>query len=399
MTEKNIWEKNLFLLCFSQFFYRAGSRSLLPFLPLYAKNLGNLNTSDSAVWTGWILAAPFIISFFTTPFWGSVGDKYGRKFTAMLSIIGFVIAQYLMSGAVSLLYLFLASSLQEFFGGAYPAAVSLTAANSPKEKTADALSYLQFSNALGNIAGPIFGGFLADAFGFRFVFIAVGTIVLLFSTPVLFFINEDCIQKEAHYHSIFKNSKYFFNKKGLIACSILLLAYTLSITIMRPGFTLFVQSNFEAIKNPASTAGILLGILGAASSVSTLFLPWLNKKLSIVKNIFITFLFAGLLFIILPMNQNILLFGFIIFLTGFATGIILPLIFSLMSYETDNERKAGVMGVGSSFQMVGNLVGPISAGYIISAFGVKFPFIFSGAVLLIAIVIYLKLGKQSDLSQ
>ena len=388
MTIKNNWEKNLIFLCVSQFFYRAGSRSLLPFLPLYIKSFGTINNSQAAVWSGWILSIPFIVSFLTTPFWGSIGDKYGRKLSAILAVTGFILSQYAMGLATSLTFLLLASSLQEILGGAYPAAVSLTAANSPEEKTTDALSYLQFSNALGNIVGPILGGLLADAFGFRMVFFIVATSVLVFSFPILFLIDENVVSKENQFHSMVKNLRYFIQRKNLILYAILLLAYTLSITIMRPSFALFVQSNFNESKNYASTAGILLGILGVASSISTLFLPWLNRKFNIEKNIFVTFISAGILFLFLHLPFNIYLFAIIIFLTGIFTGIILPLVYSLISFETCSERKAGVMGVGSSFQMIGNLLGPVVAGYLVFAFGIGFPFIASGSILLIAIFIY-----------
>lgn len=391
MTSENNWKRNLIFLCISQFFYRAGSRSLLPFLPLYIKSLGAVDNAQATIWSGWILAVPFIVSFLTTPFWGTIGDKYGRKFTAILAISGFVLSQYLMGTASSLIFLLLASSLQELFGGAYPAAVSLTAANSPKEKNPEALGYLQFSNALGNIAGPIFGGLLADAFGFRSVFYFVATSVLIFSLPVLFLIDEKVISKENQYHSLFKNLHYFVQKKSLIFCAILLLAYTLSITIMRPGFALYVQSNFNNSKNAASMSGFLLGILGAASSISTLFLPLLNRKFNIRKNILVTFISAGTLFIILSFPLNIYLFGLIIFFTGLFTGVVLPLVYSLISFETAPERKAGVIGVGSSFQMIGNLFGPVLAGYLAFAFGIGFPFIASGSILLMAIFIYKKM--------
>ncbi|MDP3580771.1 MAG: MFS transporter, partial [Ignavibacteria bacterium] len=92
MTPDNSWKKNLYALFISQFFYRAGTRSLIPFLPLFVQELGSTNVESTALWSGWIFASPFIVSFFTTPFWGSIGDKYGRKLTTLLSIAGFVIA-------------------------------------------------------------------------------------------------------------------------------------------------------------------------------------------------------------------------------------------------------------------------------------------------------------------
>jgi len=399
MTPDNSWKKNLYALFISQFFYRAGTRSLIPFLPLFVQELGSTNVESTALWSGWIFASPFIVSFFTTPFWGSIGDKYGRKLTTLLSIAGFVIAQLSMSFSSSLTFLLIASSIQELFGGAYPAAISLTAANSPKGKTTDALSYLQLANALGNIAGPVLGGILADVFGFRTVFIIVAILVSATSLPVLFFVKEQKVVTEAKYNSLANNFKYFTAKKWLVVCGIMLLAYTLSVTMMRPNFTLYIHQQFGGLENQASISGILLGLFGGAGALSVALLPALNKIISSRKNLLLAFIISAAAFLCLNFLKDIFTFTLVLFVLGFALGVVLPLIYSLMSNETEHERKAGVMGIGSSFQMIGNLAGPITAGYIVSAFGLSFSFVGSGTILAAAIlfyIIWIKNDKATD---
>jgi MFS family permease len=68
-------------------------------------------------------------------------------------------------------------------------------------------------------------------------------------------------------------------------------------------------------------------------------------------------------------------------------GLIQPLVFTLISYNTDAERKAGVFGIGSSFQVAGNLVGSVSAGYIVSNWGLRFPFLTAGILFTIVVLI------------
>ncbi len=381
---KEVWKRNLFYLSIAQFIYRLGTRSLIPFLPLFIKDIGKTSLEETALWSGWIFASPFIISFFTTPFWGTVGDKHGRKIIAILSMLGFALSQMAMSFSTSLLFLLIASSVQELFGGAYPAAISLTASNTPKEKTADALGYLQFANSLGNVVGPILGGVLADLLGFRIVLFFVGSIVALSSLIIVFMVKEQTIVKEQSRQSLTANLKYFFNNKALIACGLLLLAYTLSVTIMRPGFTLFVNSQFYSVKG-SSLAGLLLGIFGAAGSVSSAILVWLNKLFTVKSNLLMSFLFAGILFLITPLITNLYLFSLSLFALGFMLGVILPLIYTFMNLATVQTRKAGVLGVGASFQMTGNLTGPIISGIIASWLGIFYTFILSGVLLMLAL--------------
>lgn len=386
--EKNLnWKKNLIAIGLSQFIYRLGTRSLIPFLPLFIHDLGKTNFENTALWSGWIFAAPFIVSFFSTPLWGSFGDRFGRKLMMLLAIFGFSASQLLMGFSSSLIMLLFFASLQEAMGGCYPAAVSLTAANTPHEKSAYALGILQFANGAGNVVGPIIGGVLADSFGYRDVFLLVSGSVALSGLLVFFFVEEKNLVKEkSSYHSLFENWKYLFNKKVLLVCGVFLLIHSLSISMLRPTFSLYVQSLH--LKNQTSTiTGIILGIYGATASVSSAMFGNLSKRFSLKSILSISVLTASLSSIAIAVFTSL---GFLIggiVISGFALGLMLPLIFTIMTYNTENIRKAGVFGVGSSFQTFGNLAGSIVSGIIVASLGVSFPFVAAGLLFLFVIPI------------
>lgn len=394
MHSESFWKKNLFTLFISQFFYRAGNRSIIPFLPLYVKELSDGNVESAALWSGWIFSAPFLVSFFTTPFWGSIGDKFGRKIIVLLAITGFVLSYFFMSISSSLIFLLIAASTQEIFGGAYPAAISLTAANSPKENTIEALSYLQFANALGNILGPVIGGILSDILGYKHALQIIALIVAFTSLPIIFFVTENNIAKQTNYHTVLENFKYFFTKYSLIVCGIMLLGFTLSVTMIRPNFAFFIQQQFSDFKNIGTQTGLLLGLFGFGGTVSVALLPYFSKKIHRWNLLLSVFTISAFLFFLLTFINNIYIFGIVLFLVGFLLGIILPLVYSLMSDSTNHERKSGIMGIGSNFQMAGNLIGPLAAGYFVLMFGISFSFVLSGIILTCAIIIYKVLEKN-----
>jgi MFS family permease len=60
---------------------------------------------------------------------------------------------------------------------------------------------------------------------------------------------------------------------------------------------------------------------------------------------------------------------------------VLPSLYSFISTNTPYDRKGGVMGIASSITMLGNLLGPISSGYIASVTSINFVFVLSGIVL------------------
>ena len=67
-------------------------------------------------------------------------------------------------------------------------------------------------------------------------------------------------------------------------------------------------------------------------------------------------------------------------LLGFGYGALMPLLFTRISNNVAKERRGGVMGVGSSFQVMGNLVGPLFGGYAGAVIGFSFSFVITGAI-------------------
>ncbi len=379
IKDLELWQKNLIGLSISQFLYRAATRSLLPYLPLFIKELGKTSFGETAIWSGWIYSAPFIISFFVTPFWGSYGDMHGRKRITLFAAFGFAAAHFLMGLANSLPMLLFFASLQEAFGGFYPASVSLVATNTPKDKTAYALGILQSSSAAGNVAGPILGGLLAYFVGYQSVFFIVAIPVTFGGFIILFFVEEKEFAKETHeYFTLLKNIKYIQTNKFLISSVLFLFIYSVGVTLLRPTFTLFIESLMHSARRSPAIAGILFTIFGAMAAISSAFLGKITKKIDVTVLIAFMSIITAICFLMVPVFNS--LFTVAVFLTvcGFAVGLILPSINTLISNNVDKDRKAGVFGIGSSSSTLGNLVGGITVGYFVSSLGLKIPFVLSG---------------------
>ncbi len=387
MNRSEVWKINLTALGVSQFIYRAGSRSLIPFLPLFIQDLGKTNFESTALWSGWIFAAPFIVSFFTTPLWGSFGDRFGRKLMTLLAVFGFAASQMLMGISANLLMLFIFSSLQEALGGFYPAAVSLTAANTPEEKSSYALGMIQFANSAGNVTGPVIGGILAALFGYREVFYLVGISSALAGIIVLIFVREEKFEPETKsFYSITNNIKYLLDKKVLLSCGLFLLIYSLSVSLLRPTFSLFIQSlHFEG--SLSATTGILLGIYGAFSALSSALFGKFSERKNLRTFFILTILMASASSFLIMYASSILSLSVLLAVSGFSLGLILPLIYTILTRNIDRERKSGIFGIGSSFSTVGSLSGSILSGIVVSNMGAAFPFAVSAFLFLFVVPI------------
>ncbi|MDK7326364.1 MFS transporter, partial [Lactobacillus mulieris] len=65
---------------------------IMPFLPLYVASLGNFSHQELNFWSGFIYSGMFIISAITSPWWGKLADKKGRKLMILRASCGMAIA-------------------------------------------------------------------------------------------------------------------------------------------------------------------------------------------------------------------------------------------------------------------------------------------------------------------
>lgn len=131
--------------------------------------VAELNGFDLYAWVG---TSYLLTSVITVPIFGKLGDEYGRKPFNLAAIVLFTAASALCGMSQSMLQLVLARGLQGIGGGML---VATTFASVP-DLFADARSRLRwqvlFSSAFGlaNAIGPSLGGYLAEYWGWRWVF-------------------------------------------------------------------------------------------------------------------------------------------------------------------------------------------------------------------------------------
>ncbi len=373
------WKKNLIFIWVSQFLGMVAMSAVTPFLPLYIRHLGVVEPHQISTWSGLVFAGPFLVSFFITPLWGNLGDKYGRKIITLRAILGLAIAQILVGFSQDVYQLFLSRVFQGALSGFIPAALALVASNTPKEKTAYALGVLQTATASGTIFGPLIGGFLADLFGFRAVFFVVSA--TLFLTAIFFsiYVKEyNQVDKNAPKDSLIDNWKYVISNKIMLFTSIMIFLAALGVSIPRPIFALY----FETFKINsiyfATITGIVYSIIGVTNSISP---PWWGKKSILIgykKVIIYSAIISGLMDISHFFIYNMWLLFPARALLGFGLGGLAPIMFAVMSENVPQAKKGGVLSIASSFQILGSSLGLMGGGYIAGLTNLRVPFLLSG---------------------
>ncbi|HMN26240.1 MAG TPA: MFS transporter [Ignavibacteriaceae bacterium] len=366
-----------------QFLAMVGMSSIVPFLPLFVRELGVTSIQETSKWSGLVFAGPFFVSLFLSSLWGNLGDKYGRKLMTIRATFGLAIAQIIIGFSTDINQLFIGRLLQGGLSGFLPAAMALIASNTPEEKTGYALGILQSSTAAGTVLGPLFGGLISDFLSFRAVFFVVAGLLALVGFAIIFFVKEEKRDESKETISIIDNWKYVLSNKKFLIPSILIMLTSLGISFVRPIFVLFVET-LEINQNYLPTiTGALYSIVGVFSVFSAYWWGKRSEKIGLKKSVVIASIITGLMYLLHSVIINPYYLIPVRTLLGFGYGALMPLLFTRISNNVAKERRGGVMGVGSSFQVMGNLIGPLFGGYAGAVIGFPFSFAITGAIFLV----------------
>ena len=149
---------------------------------------GSLSASiDEATWalTSYLVANAIIL-----PMTGWLASRFGRKRLLMLSVIGFTSASFLCGLAPTLGMLILFRVLQGATGGALqPLSQAVLLEAFPPRDRGKAMGFWGLGIVVAPILGPVLGGWLTDAYSWRWVFyinIPVGIASLVMTQLYIF---------------------------------------------------------------------------------------------------------------------------------------------------------------------------------------------------------------------
>jgi EmrB/QacA subfamily drug resistance transporter len=134
-------------------------------LPRIAGELGSL--SD----VSWVVTAYVVAAAATTPLWGKLGDRHGRKLLLEITLVVFVVASALCGAAQDITQLIVLRVVQ---GAAAGGLMSLAMAAvgdlvAPRER-GRYQGYIAAAFAVATVVGPLLGGVLVESASWRWVF-------------------------------------------------------------------------------------------------------------------------------------------------------------------------------------------------------------------------------------
>jgi MFS family permease len=165
------WRRNLFSVTAASFIGFAGFTLVMPFLPLYFRELGVTDVGETALWSGLSLGATPAVTAIIAPFWGRLADRYGRKIMVERSLVSFVVVMSAMAFVTRPWHVLALRALQGLFAGYGMLALTMAADSAPPGMLATAIGTVQTAQRLGPALGPVLGGALAGIVGLRRAFL------------------------------------------------------------------------------------------------------------------------------------------------------------------------------------------------------------------------------------
>jgi DHA2 family multidrug resistance protein len=120
----------------------------------------------------WVLTSYIVASAIAIPITGWLADRVGRKKLFVWSVIAFTIASLLCAMAQNLTEMVIFRAVQGVAGAfIVPLAQATLFDINPREKHGQAMALFGAGVMIGPIAGPVLGGWLTDAYNWRWVFL------------------------------------------------------------------------------------------------------------------------------------------------------------------------------------------------------------------------------------
>ncbi len=134
-------------------------------LPTIAHDLGRLTD------VSWVIAAYVVTAAASTPLWGKLGDRLGRKRLLQTSLVLFLAASAVCGAAQDMTWLIVSRAVQGAAAGGLMTLAMAAVGDlvSPRER-GRYQGYIAIAFALATVVGPLIGGVLVEHASWRWVF-------------------------------------------------------------------------------------------------------------------------------------------------------------------------------------------------------------------------------------
>jgi DHA1 family multidrug resistance protein-like MFS transporter len=387
-TGKISWRRNLYAIWFAQLLAIMGFSMRTPFLPMFFGEIGVETTEGQALWAGIILSVGAGMMAIASPFWGALADRKGRKPMLLRSQFGAFVTIGLTVFVMSPWQMLGLRVVEGVLAGTVTAATALVATSMPRERLGYGLGLVQTAVFSGSALGPLVGGVLADAFGFRTTFGIASLMLFLAGLVTLFIVQEKFVPAEASSKTDEPRESTWKLLLGpaLLALSASMLVIRFASSAVQPITPLFVSELEGSGSNTSSLAGVTLGVLGVTSAISSVYFGKVGDRRGHYQVLLFCALGSGLIYLPMALSQHPWQLIVLQAIFGVFAGGMIPAANALIANITEESRRGMVFGLMNTFASLGGFLGPLAGAGLAAALGLRATFVATGLVLLFMVV-------------
>ncbi|ULT59142.1 MFS transporter [Neobacillus drentensis] len=363
---------------------RGSAFMTLPFLSIYLSRTMDLS--------------PIIIGLTVgmSPLMGTVGgfigghlsDRFGRKPVMLISLFAVAFVYYGFTIATGQGWFILLNAINGLSNSFFePTSQALMADLTDKERRMKVYSLRYTAMNIGASVGPLIGAYLATASA-KLSFAITGTTYLLYAIVLVYFLNKLVIQNQGQH---VKKNVPFGDAFRIIRTDKALRYLIIGITLINMGYAQ-IDSNLPQVLEGKFENGVV--IFSSLLSINAIMVVFLQMPISHLAEKFrlMQVMFVGSFFI----GAGLIGFSFV---NGWVTAVLAMvlvtlgeiLIFpsnSLMIDQLAPEHLRGTYFGAGQFRKIGNFLGPIFGGFLLSHFQGQIMFIVIAIISLFSIVFF-----------
>ena len=361
------WKENLRVAWFGSFLTGASISLVVPFMPIFVEQLG-IEGDKVAFYAGLAISVSAVSAALVSPIWGILADKYGRKPMMIRAGLAMTITMGGLAFVPNIYWLLFLRLLNGVFTGFVPNATALIASQVPKDKSGAALGTLSTGVVAGTLTGPFVGGFIAEIFGIRNVFLLVGSFLFLAAILTIFFIKEDfqpvAKEKAIPTKEVFSSFKY---PRLLVNLFLTSFVIQFSAQSIGPILALYVR-DLGQTENLLFVSGLIVSSMGFSSMMSAGILGKLGDKVGNHRLLVAAQIYSVIIYLLCAHATSPLQLGLYRFLFGLGTGALIPGVNALLSKMTPKSGISRIFAFNQVFFYLGGVIGPMAgsavAGYL-----------------------------------
>ena len=360
---------------------------VVPVLPAYAENLG---LSDFQI--GFLFAMFAIALVIGAVPIGMLSDRFGRKPFIIFGMFAMSGAFVFYAFAESYSLLLVARALDGLTAAAtWVAAMALVSESFDRDEMGGKMGFLMATSALGGIAGPVLGGVLSDALGYRAPFYAIaGTCLVAGAFSAL--LKEGRWGRKRTRLSFKRMLRPVLTNRTVLLASFLMVVSTLGLGLLEPTFPLYLEENFSMSPTGIGLVfGVMMLFYGAMSPAAGKLSDRLGRK----KPIMVGLLATAILMPFLAVARNVPVLFVLMGSVGVTFALFstpaLPLVTdALPEISAGENAPAGtVFGLMNLFFSLGFALGPLIGGAIMGWAGLAWALVFCSTIMAVAGVVIL----------